>query len=289
MAIRPAKNTNPEVYFHTLSENVFVERISNREVLNKSILHQHDCYEIYFLIQGDRDYIINGSVFNLKTDCAALIPPYAAHKTHGGDYDRILVQFNESLLKDVFNFKTYKTLTKCFEHNFICIPKNYIQTVKYTFLEILKDYKNKKIQILTFRLAALLILLNDCISESKNQRKNLPHHLDNLTILILKYINENYALIKDIKEIADAFYINKFYLCHLFKTTTGTTIITYLNSIKIQNALSALKKPGSKTITDIAINCGFNSPVHFCNIFKKIVGASPKEYRKMQKEMKETN
>jgi len=35
----------------------------------------------------------------------------------------------------------------------------------------------------------------------------------------------------------------------------------------------------ARSITDIALSWGYNSPAHFCRVFRKQFGASPSEWR----------
>ena len=44
--------------------------------------------------------------------------------------------------------------------------------------------------------------------------------------------------------------------------------------------VSELMKRGSYNLTEIAMECGFNSSSYFCKVFKNEKGISPTEYRK---------
>ena len=57
------------------------------------------------------------------------------------------------------------------------------------------------------------------------------------------------------------------------------TLIEYLNQVKIKNARQLLEF-SDREVGDIAEACGFNSVAYFSNVFKKITGMAPSEYRK---------
>lgn len=68
----------------------------------------------------------------------------------------------------------------------------------------------------------------------------------------------------------------------LFKNATGTTLIDYINTIKVKNACKFLETT-NKDMLEISQICGFNSSAYFSNVFKKIMKDSPSEYRQKQK------
>ena len=67
-----------------------------------------------------------------------------------------------------------------------------------------------------------------------------------------------------------------------FTRLTGTTVIAYLNALRIQEAQRALLD-SDRAITDIAFSTGFNNLAHFNEIFKRRSGCSPSAYRQQQR------
>ena len=53
----------------------------------------------------------------------------------------------------------------------------------------------------------------------------------------------------------------------------------YLNYVRLKHAQTALLTTNS-SITDIALEYGFNDSNYFKDLFKKVYGKSPREYRK---------
>jgi AraC-like DNA-binding protein len=65
-----------------------------------------------------------------------------------------------------------------------------------------------------------------------------------------------------------------------FKQVTGTTLIAYLNQVRLAKAVPLLK--GSDcTIAEIANHVGFSDQSYFDRRFKRVFGQSPKEFRLM--------
>lgn len=70
---------------------------------------------------------------------------------------------------------------------------------------------------------------------------------------------------------------SNFYLC--FKAWAGVSPVQYRQNICINAARSMLQN-SSLTVAEIAAATGFDDPYYFSRVFKKMVGVSPREYRK---------
>ena len=97
---------------------------------------------------------------------------------------------------------------------------------------------------------------------------------------LISYVHENFLTLNNIDEIATTFYITPSHLCRTFKKLTGYTIIQYINILKRQKACDLLHNT-KKSITEIALDCSFNSTMYFCKTFKSFLNITPTEYRKL--------
>jgi two-component system response regulator YesN len=68
------------------------------------------------------------------------------------------------------------------------------------------------------------------------------------------------------------------YFSHLFKKETGIGFIDYVNHIRMEKAAELLENSDLK-VADVAERIGINNPNYFSVLFKKLLGASPQEYR----------
>ena len=119
----------------------------------------------------------------------------------------------------------------------------------------------------------VLNIIKDCPVSAERLSAN-----EKLVSRITDYINKNFAEIKGVEETAEKFYINKCYLCRVFKKITGIPFVSYLNNVRLAHAASLLVST-RKDISDIAMLCGFNSTAYFCNVFKTEFGLTPRAYR----------
>ena len=83
-------------------------------------------------------------------------------------------------------------------------------------------------------------------------------------------------------DIAEGLNISVYYLAHLFKEKTGTTIIEYRNEKRLTIAKMMLID-SDRSISDIAFACGFSGASYFSEMFIRSEKISPSEYRKYHK------
>lgn len=95
---------------------------------------------------------------------------------------------------------------------------------------------------------------------------------------ILNYLDNNLYSDINIDLISSIFCYDKFYIMKKFKKEIGISIFNYINSMKVHNSLKYYKDDNN--IMKIAFDSGFNSLEYYSEIFKKIIGVSPNDYKK---------
>lgn len=95
----------------------------------------------------------------------------------------------------------------------------------------------------------------------------------------VKYFNEHYNEPISIDDYAKKEHFSTSYFIRNFKLYTGITPNQYILSRRIYNAEGLLQN-SPYNITEIAQIVGYDNPLYFSRIFKKMKGLSPSEYRK---------
>lgn len=103
----------------------------------------------------------------------------------------------------------------------------------------------------------------------------IAEEIDKATMFFNEHYNEDIR----IDEYAEAHNMSTSWFIRNFKQYTGSTPMQYILSIRIYNAEALLKNP-QYNITEIANIVGYDNPLYFSRIFKKVKGLSPSEYRK---------
>lgn len=95
---------------------------------------------------------------------------------------------------------------------------------------------------------------------------------------VANYIQQNLSSSITVEDIAKSLYLSRPYLSKKFKKETGISVTEFIHRQKIEEAKRLLKYT-DKSLLSISIYLSFSSQSHFTNMFKKMTGQLPKEYR----------
>ena len=93
------------------------------------------------------------------------------------------------------------------------------------------------------------------------------------------WLDENYKEKIALDDLAERFFINKFYLTRLFRERYGSTIVNYVLSLRISRAKELLRFT-DLSVEEIGAQCGMPEANYFSRAFRKIEGISPSEFRR---------
>lgn len=97
---------------------------------------------------------------------------------------------------------------------------------------------------------------------------------------VVQYIDANYDKEIALKCIASLLNMNAVYLGQLFKNETGVMFTVYLNDKRVEEAKRLLLAT-KMNVVDIGVKVGYSNNNHFFSVFKKLMGVSPTEYRRL--------
>lgn len=99
---------------------------------------------------------------------------------------------------------------------------------------------------------------------------------------IQKWVKAHVNQVMNLTAMAAELGISRFYMCHLFKRCTGTTIVDYRNELRLTMAKQMLINSDAR-ISQIAADCGFSNDSYFSEMFQNSEGITPTIYRKLHK------
>jgi AraC-like DNA-binding protein len=249
--------------------------------------HSNDGYELYLLLKGDVSFSIDGQIHKLEPYDLLLINNKEIHRTiiHSDvPHERVYIYFNPNI---VAQFSSEKfNLLNIFENRELghgnkigqelvknSIIPNYFEQI-YEWSK--NDMPEQKIMMMS-TLVQLIVKVSNIFSHNEIDEKIRDDASYNGKIyVVLNYISSNLHRKITLDELEKNFYINKYYLCHLFKKVTGFTLMEYITYKKVSIAKEFLQK--GNPINVVCTNLGFEDYSSFYRIFKKIVGISPQEY-----------
>ena len=102
-------------------------------------------------------------------------------------------------------------------------------------------------------------------------------HFTPITAKCLEYISEHVCDPLTARHIAVALHVSRSYLSHVYKMDTGRTIGERIRAEKITMAKILLRHT-TLNLAEISQEIGFSSQSHFTEMFRKMVGVTPKNY-----------
>ena len=95
---------------------------------------------------------------------------------------------------------------------------------------------------------------------------------------ILDYIQENMTESLTLDQISSKFFISKHYLCRIFKSATGFSVMEYIIQSRVLRARQLLQEGVS--VQQAGELSGFSDNSHFIRTFGHLTGVTPGRYAK---------
>ncbi|HEY4197467.1 MAG TPA: helix-turn-helix domain-containing protein [Mucilaginibacter sp.] len=109
--------------------------------------------------------------------------------------------------------------------------------------------------------------------------KGQKDHEDELIIRAQEYIEQNFQNKISVDELSDKFGIVRRTFERRFKKSTRNTVVEYIQRVKIEAAKKSFESNSNKTIYDVMYDVGYTDVKAFRDVFKKITGMPPVNYR----------
>ena len=119
------------------------------------------------------------------------------------------------------------------------------------------------------------------LSTSSAQRQAMAKS-DSVFREIIAYLDQNYRQRISLETLSERFHLSKSRLSLKLNLYLGMSWVTYVNTLRIQDAQRMLEN-SHNNISEVAASVGFDSLTHFERVFKTIQGVTPREYIRQQK------
>ena len=259
-----------------------------------STAHFHPFTEIFFITNGSGAFHLNDQIVNVNKWDLIIINPNCLHTEKSSlsdvplEYivlgiDNLILNFPEShsLTSNEHQIKLYEIMNLSKDKNLIL---DYFNT-------LIKEIENKEFNyeiicksILTLFITHIIRSTTSLLFIEESQEK-----LNLECIKIKNYIDAHYSQNITLDYLSDLSYMNKFHLVHTFTKQIGVSPINYVINKRIGEAKNLLATT-NYSIRDIASIVGFSNSSYFSQMFKKVSGTTPKDYRlkNSKVEIKET-
>lgn len=246
--------------------------------------HYHNSHEIIYVASGAAMFCINGKEYVVRENSVIFISNFESHnfKIVEYPYSRYFILIKPEYFYQDIDEPVLASLFKQRPENFNHVLKLHVADKE--ICNMVKDMYKEVKEGADFMQSALGSKLKILFIELyRNYRECFPlanHDSTNKVIFeIQKYIDNNLLEEITLRELSGKFYVDMYYLSHLFKKVIGLTFKEYLIIQRLSLAKDLLIETDCN-ITQVAHNSGFNNVNHFIRIFKKYEGITPYQYRK---------
>ncbi|MBP1992482.1 helix-turn-helix transcriptional regulator [Paenibacillus eucommiae] len=249
--------------------------------------HQHlELFEIYFFISGNVHYFIEKQVYPLQYGDLLLLNSSELHKAtfqSNHRYEVIVIHFSPAVIVPLCSDRF--DLLACFlnrppgEQNRMRFSTQQLEELLLIF-ERLEAYNKPEAAegseiLYVAAFMELLVFLNRAFTSQLHGEE--PPPIPGKLSTLLHYIDLHLDQDLSLDTLEHIVFMNRSYLCRLFKKHTGRTIHEHILFKRIARA-KALLKAGSN-VTDACQLSGFNDYSNFIRTFKKAVGLPPRQYQ----------
>lgn len=267
----------------------------SHEVLSKYdsssfICHWHNEIELTYITKGEMLYKIANNVLHVEEGDIIFCNSATLHSGKRCSQDDCLyisITVDPHLIYGYKGSQLYKKYVKPVVQN-VAYPymifKKYEQTNPNVLSEIKKIEKLYLSNDVFYEIDILISLFNILKQIYKKQEeKNEYQYVDynNLSRIrtIINYVNANYSNKIALSDISKCINICECECSRIFKKTMNISLFEYIGEYRIKKGAEILRST-NEPIGKISEMVGFNDANNFSRTFHKIMGLSPKEYRK---------
>lgn len=280
-----------QILFSEKIPGLFMERVRRDSGFDMPQVHFHSSYEIYFLLEGERSYFMENRTYHIRPGGLAFISQNRIHKTsaiRSARHERVLIEIEPQLMRRITGLFSDFPVQSFFavDYGALDLTQEESAFVKGLLLRMAGEIREKPPEFeecVCLILGELLIFIFRKAGSAPDGYSALNSEKHRKVYEIAGYISEKYQEIASVDQISRQFFVNKCYLCHIFRDVTGLTVSEYLNDCRIMAAKKLLTET-SDSISQIASAVGYDSMTYFDRVFRKHIGQSPIRYRKMYSE-----
>lgn len=244
--------------------------------------HWHRSAEMLYVKRGKLNVWIREEKYELNVNDFIFINSKEVHSTQSPvDNEVVVLQIPGDFLKTFSNSDFLQI--RC--NSLTSVDKRHDDNIREIMYQLYINSERKeepyflKVYSLLFELGFQLV--KNYKEESITVDINTNKYLDRLAN-ICGYIKDNYKESINLNSVAEEFGYTPQYLSRMFQKYTGTTFLTYLNTVRLNYAVKQMLAT-DYSILEIAQENGFSNVKSFNKVFKDVYGMSPSTYRKKLK------
>lgn len=276
--------TQGEHEFVTYPENTSI-RIWIGNVPDDYEPHFHSAVEVVLPLEGEVSVCAADTAYRVQEGEVLIIPAGCIHDLHMGEgSQRELVLYE---MNGVFTLKEFSALRQMMTNPIYLDGGHACRArVREIFLELIRVHRSGTM-LRNMHNYALLLEIYATLGENylktsatAAERNSLQRQLSGEDAFnrALDHLNKNYMDDMTLDTLAAYAGFSRYTLSRMFRQHTGMTFTQYLSKRRVDMAMELLAST-KMPVTQVALQCGFNSIATFNRVFREVKGCTPTQYR----------
>ena len=254
------------------------------------IEHSHDFCELVIVTRGSAFHYLENREFPVTAGDVFLVQGRQKHYFHGRKnldlinimYDPGKIALPENELRKLPGYCAMFMLEPTYRRQHRFASRLHLKRVPLARVEQLADEMERECEkaepgyevALRAKLLELMVYLSRAYTSTDTTEAHALLRVGNVIGALENDFSKDWKL-DDLLKIA---HMSSSNLMRVFRKATGQTPIEYLVRLRIQKAMEMLRNT-DLTITEIAMEVGFNDSNYFTRQFRRVVETTPRDFR----------
>lgn len=247
--------------------------------------HLHSAVEVALPVEGECVYTIGDTSYHVQAGEVMIVPPGCSHSlSMGENSSRELILYEMNGVFTIKDFSAIRQLTANPLHIRLEDPAH--DKAHALLMDVIDVYRaggmlrNMHCYALLLEMYAVLGEAYLSTSATAAEMNVLQRQLSGEDAFnrALDFVNKNYMDDVTLDSLAAYAGFSRYTLSRMFRQHTGETFTHYLSRRRVEMAMELLS--GTRLpVTQVALQCGFNSIATFNRVFRDVKGCTPTQYR----------
>jgi AraC-like DNA-binding protein len=249
----------------------------------------HDEIEFIWLLEGKATIWCEGKTYNLLPDTVFIFYVHQKHSMKSEGYAfSASFRFKKDYLKKLnLYFERLPFKNRVFTFDELAYKYPEVPLIMSSLIELMKSPNasvNTRYQLISYYNMYVFDLYSVRLQEKylDIKKKNYDTYLSRFQE-ISAYVDAHYSEKITLMNLADLTGISPSRLSHFFKEIVGISFQEYMNKVRLEKAVYALKHT-DKSIRDVVASCGFSDQKYLNAVMKEYFHLTAHQYRRIMKE-----
>ena len=253
-----------------------------------SVLHYHDYYELVIFVEGNIRYVSDGCIYQPLYGDIILIPPGSLHMSaincESTRYERHVFYLYPSAFDAVGHSSLTSFLSRARDGAHLKLSSF---SARQELMELLGEvnaaFKRADSPLDAALGLAQIIRVFYLLNKDGVSPESAVSSLPDGILRLKRYIDQNFSQITSAAQVAKQFFYSREYVARQFRKHLDTTVSEYITQKRVAESCSLIRR--GVPLLDAAFQVGFGSASTFIRAFRAVMGITPSEYRKCQREL----